>query len=65
MSDTKTDTIIYNGEEFEIQSGLTEADIRESMSQIYASVGTANIEKVDNGDGTFTWRITERAGDKG
>lgn len=64
MSETK-DTIKYNGDEFAIQSGLTEADIRESMSTIYASVGTADIEKTANDDGSFTWRISERAGDKG
>lgn len=64
MTEVK-DTIVYNGEEFEVQQGLTVADIRESMSQVYASISTADVQKIDNDDGTYTYRITERAGDKG
>ena len=59
------DIVSYNGEEFEIESGLTEADVRISMQQISAAAGHARIQKVQNADGTVTWRMTEAGGDKG
>ena len=59
------DTVVYNGEEFEIESGLTEADIRESMKQIFASAAHAKITKTQNASGKFTHTFTERGGDKG
>lgn len=59
------DSIVYNGETFDIESGLTVDDVRASMRQVYASVVNANIESSDNGNGSKTWTITERGGDKG
>ena len=59
------DTILYNGEEFEVEAGLTADDVRASMTQVYASVANAHIERRVNENGTITWVITERGGDKG
>lgn len=59
------DVVVYNGEEFEIESGLTEADVRASMQQIFASAGHAKITKTKNGDGSVVWSMTESGGDKG
>lgn len=65
MSTEKNDLILYNGEEYDIQSGLTEDEIRESMNQVVASAKNAHIEKTLRDDGTYLWTITERGGDKG
>ena len=59
------DTIVYNGEELEIQSGLKEEDVRESVAHIFASASNAHIEKNVGEGGTVTWVLTERGGDKG
>jgi len=59
------DVVKYNGDEFDIESGLTEEDVRLSMSQVFASAGNAGFAKTDNGDGTATWTMTEAGGDKG
>ena len=61
----KMDTVIFNGEDFEIQGGLKEADVRESMAHIFASAANADIEKVVDEDGNVTWILEERGGDKG
>lgn len=62
---SKMDTILYNGEEFEVESGLTAQDVKASMTQVYASVANAHIEQRKNDSGTTTWVVTERGGDKG
>lgn len=61
----KKDVVVYNGEEFEIEPGLTEGDVRVSMQQIFASAGHARITKTKNSDGTVTWNMSEAGGDKG
>ncbi len=63
---SKLDTILYNGEEYEVETGLTAQDVRASMTQVFASVANASIEKRPNETGgNSTWVITERGGDKG
>jgi len=61
----KQDVVNYQGEEYDIPTGLTEGDVRASMGQIYPSAGNAKITKVTNDDGTSTWNMTESGGDKG
>lgn len=62
---TKKDIVSYNGEEFDIESGLSEEDVRLSMKQIFASAGHAIITKTTNADGSVTWNMSEAGGDKG
>ena len=59
------DTVLINGEELAIQSGLKMEDVRESVAHVYASAANANIEKVVDESGHVTWVFTERGGDKG
>jgi len=59
------DTIRYQGEDYEIEHGVTADDVRSSMTQVFSSVINANIERSANEDGSNTWLITERGGDKG
>jgi hypothetical protein len=56
----KMDNIHYNGEVYEIETGLSAEDVRASMSQVFASVANAAINRIEDG-----WMITERGGDKG
>lgn len=59
------DKVIFNGEEFEVESGLTEAQIREGMEEMYPAIAHARSTKEANGDGSFTWRFAEVVGTKG
>jgi hypothetical protein len=59
------DTVIFNGEDFEIQSNLKEDEVRESMAHIFPSAANALIERVEDEKGAVTWLFEERGGDKG
>lgn len=60
-----SDIVFFNGEEFSIQSGLSEADVRESMAHVFPAARHAKLEKVVSDSGQVTWMFTERGGDKG
>lgn len=59
------DTVKFNGEEFEIQSGLTAEDIKESMKHVMPAAANARVEKQVDASGNVTWLLTEQGGDKG
>jgi hypothetical protein len=63
--DIKQDLIVYNGESYDIETGLTMDEIRESMNQVVASAKNAHIEATLRDDGTTLWTVTEKGGDKG
>jgi len=65
MTEDKQDLILFNGEEYDIPTGLTDEEIREAMNQVAASAKNAHIEKTLREDGTYLVIMTEKGGDKG
>ncbi|GAG19314.1 unnamed protein product, partial [marine sediment metagenome] len=64
-TEDKQDLILFNGEEYDIPTGLTDDEIRESMNQVVASAKNAHIERTLREDGTTLYTLTEKGGDKG
>ena len=61
----KQDVVKFNGDEYDIQTGLSAEDVKESMKVILPSAANADVDKQVDSDGNVTWILSERGGDKG
>ena len=59
------DIVKFKGEMFEIESGLTEEEVLESMKQLFPSAADASVRVEMNADGSKTWHLTDKPGEKG
>lgn len=58
------DIVKFNGEDFDIDSGLTAEEVKESMSQFFPSAIEASVERLES-NGSVTWILREKPGEKG
>ncbi len=56
--------IIFQGEVFNIEGNLSEAEIRAALADQFPAAATASVTRTESGD-TVTWDFSVKAGQKG
>lgn len=59
------DLIKFNDDLYDVDSGLTVEEVRAALRALYPSVENAVISFTNNDNGTRTWLVKEKPGEKG
>ena len=59
------DTVLFQGVTYHLPTGYKDEEIRAALAEQAPAILHADLNKIDNGDGTFTWEYSEKAGTKG